>query len=62
MNVVSEDPRYIEKAAVPLSEEYPEGSKVIFLGEHAYGVAALINATAQTTLSVVIAVRSAPAQ
>ena len=37
--VSSEDPRFLEKEAPPLSEEFPEGSKVFFLGEHAYGVA-----------------------
>ena len=45
--VNSEDPRFIEKEAPPLSEEFPEGSKVFFLGEHAYGVVytpALVNA------------------
>ena len=56
MNVVSEDPRYTEKEAIPLSEEYPEGSNVIFLGEHAYGVAARVSGTSATTLSVIIAV------
>ncbi|RDX57163.1 hypothetical protein OH76DRAFT_1334582 [Lentinus brumalis] len=53
--VNSEDPRYIEKEAPPLSEEFPEGSKVFFLGEHAYGVAAQVSATAEDTLSVVLA-------
>lgn len=54
--VVSEDPRFMEKDAPPLSEEFPEGSKVFFLGEHAYGVAAQVSATAADSLSVVLAV------
>ena len=54
--VNSEDPRFIEKEAPPLSEEFPEGSKVFFLGEHAYGVAAQVSATAEDTLSVILAV------
>jgi 5'-3' exoribonuclease 1 len=55
--VVSEDPRYLEKDAPVLSEEYPEGSKVFFVGEHAYGVAAQVSGTMETSLSVVLAVR-----
>jgi 5'-3' exonuclease len=54
--VASEDPRFLERDAPPLSEEFPEGSKVFFLGEHAYGVAAQVSATTETTLSVVLAV------
>ncbi|KAL6301387.1 exonuclease II [Sparassis latifolia] len=53
--VVSEDPRYVEKDAPPLSEDFPEGSKVFFLGEHAYGVAAQVSGTTADALSVVLA-------
>ncbi|PPQ66718.1 hypothetical protein CVT24_008819 [Panaeolus cyanescens] len=53
--VASEDPRYLERPAPPLSEEFPEGSKIFFLGEHAYGVAAQVSATTETTLSVILA-------
>ncbi|KAF7374113.1 5'-3' exoribonuclease 1 [Mycena sanguinolenta] len=53
--VVSEDPRFLERPAPPLSEEFPEGSKIFFLGEHAYGVAAQVAATTETTLSVILA-------
>ncbi|KAF7331483.1 5'-3' exoribonuclease 1 [Mycena kentingensis (nom. inval.)] len=53
--VTSEDPRFLEREAPPLSEEYPEGSKIFFLGEHAYGVAAAVSATTDTTLSVILA-------
>ncbi|KAG8985436.1 hypothetical protein FRB90_004701 [Tulasnella sp. 427] len=55
MNVVSEDPRYLEQKARPLSEEYLEGSPVIFLGEHAYGVAARVTGTSEHSLSVTLA-------
>ena len=55
-DVLSEDPRYIEKTAAPLNEEYSEGTNVIFLGEHAYGVAARVNSTTDTSLSVILAV------
>ncbi|KII85287.1 hypothetical protein PLICRDRAFT_116682 [Plicaturopsis crispa FD-325 SS-3] len=53
--VVCEDPRFLERDAPPLSEEFPEGSKIFFLGEHAYGVAAQVSATTETTLSVILA-------
>lgn len=55
--VVSEDPRYAERAPPPLSEEFPEGSRIFFLGEHAYGVAAQVSGTTEDSLSVVLAVR-----
>jgi 5'-3' exoribonuclease 1 len=54
--VSPEDPRYVERAAPPLSEEFPEGSKIFFLGEHAYGVAAQVSATTEKSLSVILAV------
>ena len=55
--VASEDPRFAEKEAPPLSEEFPEGSKIFFLGEHAYGVAAQVSSATEKTLSVILAVR-----
>ena len=58
--VASEDPRFVEREAPKLSEEFPEGSKIFFLGEHAYGVAAQVFATTETTLSVILAVRNPP--
>lgn len=54
--VISEDPRFVEKDPPPLSEEFPVDSKVFFLGDHAYGVAAQITETKETTLSVMLAV------
>ncbi|KAM5537240.1 hypothetical protein V8D89_009173 [Ganoderma adspersum] len=53
--VNSEDPRFLEKEAPPLSDEFPDGSKIFFLGEHAYGVAAQVSATDADTLSVILA-------
>jgi hypothetical protein len=35
--VVSEDQRFLEKAAVPIEEEFPPGSRAFFLGEFNYG-------------------------
>ena len=55
-SVASEDPRYVERVPPPLSEEFPAGTKVFFLGEHAYGTAAQISGVTDTTLSVILAV------
>lgn len=35
--VISVDQRFLEQAAVPLAEEFPEGSRAFFLGDFAYG-------------------------
>lgn len=35
--VISEDERFIEREAVPVEEEFPEGSRAFFLGEYNYG-------------------------
>lgn len=35
--VVSEDQRFLEKAAVPIEEEFPPGSRAFFLGEFNFG-------------------------
>lgn len=35
--VISEDPRFIEKAALPIEEEFPEGARAFYLGDYAYG-------------------------
>lgn len=35
--VVSEDQRFLEKAAVPIEEEFPGGTRAFFLGEFNYG-------------------------
>ncbi|KIW98615.1 uncharacterized protein Z519_00276 [Cladophialophora bantiana CBS 173.52] len=36
-NVVSEDVRFIEQAALPIEEEFPDGTNAFFLGDYAYG-------------------------
>lgn len=56
--VASEDPRFVEKEPPPISEEFPLETRVFFLGEHAYGVAAQVAETTETTLSIMLAVRS----
>ncbi len=36
-HVVNEDQRFVERAALPVEEEYPVGSRAFFLGEFNYG-------------------------
>ncbi|KAK7409572.1 exonuclease II Exo2 [Neonectria punicea] len=36
-DVVNEDERFIEKAALPIEEEFPQGTRAFFLGEYAFG-------------------------
>lgn len=57
-SIASEDPRYIERVPPPLTEEFPIGTKVFFLGEHAYGTAAQISGATDASLSVILAVSS----
>lgn len=35
--VMNEDERFIEKAALPVEEEFPQGTRAFFLGDYAYG-------------------------
>lgn len=35
--IVNEDERFIEKGALPIEEEFPEGTRAFFLGEYAFG-------------------------
>lgn len=35
--VISEDERFIEQAALPVEEEFPDGTNAFFLGDFAYG-------------------------
>jgi 5'-3' exoribonuclease 1 len=35
--VVSADPRFLEMEALPIEEEFPEGSRAFYLGDYAYG-------------------------
>jgi hypothetical protein len=55
-SIASEDPRYVERVPPPLSDDFPIGTKVFFLGEHAYGTAAQISGATNTSLSVILAV------
>lgn len=60
LEVSLEDPRYQEQIPPPISEEFPEDTKVFFLGEHAYGTAAQVFSTEPTSMTVVLAVRDSP--
>lgn len=51
-----EDERFKEQAAPPLEDEFPIGSTVFFLGEHAYGVVAQVQDNTDGALSVTLAV------
>lgn len=55
-SIASEDPRYIERASLPLSEEFPVGINAFFLGEQAYGALAQVSGATNTSLSVIITV------
>lgn len=53
--VAFEDERYVEQSAPPMAQEFPEGEKIIFLGQMAYGTAAQVTATTEKTLDISIA-------
>lgn len=55
-SIASEDPRYIERASLPLNEEFPVGTKVFFLGEQAYGSFAQVLRVTSTSMSVNVTV------
>ena len=54
--LVSEDPQCFKCDMSPLSEKFPEDSKIYFLGEHVYGVAAVLSVTIKTSLSMILAI------
>lgn len=58
-NVAFEDERYLEQAAPPLEEEYPVGSRAIFLGAQTYGVAAQVTEVKDNSMTVDLAVSHA---
>lgn len=54
--VTFEDERYLEQDAPPLEQEYPVGSRAIFLGSNAYGVAAQVTEVKDKSMTVDLAV------
>lgn len=53
--VAFEDERYVEQDAPPMSQEFPEGERIIFMGIMAYGTAGQVAATTDTTLDINLA-------
>ncbi|UZJ52559.1 hypothetical protein CBS101457_001879 [Exobasidium rhododendri] len=51
-HVINEDGRYTERPPLPLPSEFPEKSKVFYLGEHAYGSPASIIAISQKQIAI----------
>lgn len=49
-----------EQPATPMVDEFPVGEKVIFLGDHAYGVAAQVQSVTDDSLNINIAVSAVP--
>lgn len=57
--VANEDERFIEKEPVPINQEFPEGSHVIFLGDYAYGGEAIVDGYSnETRLKLTVKKRS----
>lgn len=54
--VAHEDARYVERPAMPVSQEFPEHSKVFYLGEGSYGTPALVLGHTDDRIIVQIAV------
>jgi 5'-3' exoribonuclease 1 len=57
-DVHSQDQRFIEKAAVPVEQEFPLGTKAFFLGEAAYGRPLEVTAHDKGKLNVWVALLS----
>ena len=58
--VISEDQRFIEQAALPIEEEFPEGTNAFFLGEMAYGRPLNVTGYQDGMLKCVISKTKAP--
>ncbi|KND93391.1 5'-3' exoribonuclease 1 [Tolypocladium ophioglossoides CBS 100239] len=54
--VVNEDERFIEKAALPVEEEFPVGTRAFFLGDYAYGRPLEITGHVSNKTEVVVSV------
>lgn len=60
--VTFEDERYLEQDPPSLAEEFPVGSKVVFLSEKAYGIAAQVIETKDDSLGIQLAFFPSEAQ
>ncbi len=53
--VISADPRFLEKEALPIEEEFPEGARAFYLGDYAYGRPLQISGHADMKANIVVA-------
>lgn len=54
-NVVHDDARFLESPAKPIREEYPDKTKVFFLGANAYGTPAHVVGSTDASLAIEVA-------
>ncbi|TQN73882.1 5'-3' exoribonuclease 1 [Colletotrichum shisoi] len=54
--VINEDERFIERASVPIEEEYPTGTQAFFLGEYNYGRALEVTGHANNKANIRVSV------
>lgn len=59
-SIENADARFEEKDPVPLSEEYPSGTPIIFLGKTAYGTPAVVIGTEGNTLAIQFSKQETP--
>lgn len=53
--VVSPDQRFVEKDALPIEEEFPEGSRAFYLGDYAYGRPIQVTGHADNKVTITVA-------
>lgn len=58
-SVMSEDQRFLEKAAVPIEEEFPIGSKAFFLEESHFGRPAIIHSHLENRVEIQVSTLAA---
>ena len=54
-SVISEDPRFLEKEALPIEEEFPVGARAFYLGDYAYGRPLQIVEHAESKATIMVA-------
>ncbi|KAI8933157.1 hypothetical protein NX059_009798 [Plenodomus lindquistii] len=53
--VVSADPRFLEREALPIEEEFPEGARAFYLGDYAYGRPLQVTGHADGKANIIVA-------
>ncbi|KAH5499219.1 5'-3' exoribonuclease [Parastagonospora nodorum] len=53
--VISEDTRFLEKEALPIEEEFPEGARAFYLGDYAYGRPLQVVGHAENKATIMVA-------